>query len=270
MEKLDKAGATSMFEQDDSGRGSAPFSRAALIIDYVAGTTGGASLKQISEAVGLPASTTHRLVNSLVAIGYLSGNDRDKTYYLGRRLLLTLHTAFGSRKVQAMAEPVLKRLVQRFGLVFYVNQLIAEKVRMVAFVLPERVERALVIPGEYTPINATAAGKAIFAFQEARVIDRQLAGDLPKFQPSTITDPAMVRKELELVRERGYAITNSEFEMGVIAIAVPIELQETGVVFSIGLAGFERQMFDQHTLEAYVAALKKAAKELQVALSITR
>ncbi|RWI88898.1 helix-turn-helix domain-containing protein [Mesorhizobium sp.] len=143
------------------------------------------SLKQISEAVGLPASTTHRLVNSLVAIGYLSGNDPDKTYYIGRRLLLILHTAFRSRKVQARAEPALKRLMQSFGLVLYVDQLIAEKARMVAFVLPECVERALVIFGEHTPINATAAGKAIFAFQEARIIDRQFAGDLPKFQPKS-------------------------------------------------------------------------------------
>lgn len=49
-----------------------PLSRAAHMIDAVAGRRDGVTLKKISDALGLPASTTHRLVNSLMALGYLA------------------------------------------------------------------------------------------------------------------------------------------------------------------------------------------------------
>jgi DNA-binding IclR family transcriptional regulator len=132
------------------------------------------------------------------------------------------------------------------------------------------VERALVIPGEYSPIHATAGGKAIFAFQDQAVIDRQLSQPLKKILPNTITDPALVRKELDSVRRQGYALTRSEFGMGVTAIAVPVDVPDAGVVYSIGMAGFESHLFDRFSLKAYVSALRHAAAELSSILTVAR
>lgn len=246
---------------------SMPLTRAAQVIDAVAATKEGVTLKKISEAVGLPASTTHRIVNSLVAIGYLATSENDKTYHLGRRLVRVMHVAFGSRNVQAVADPILSRLLRQFGQVFYVNQLIVDKVRLVAFAMLEVAERALIVPGEYSPIHATASGKAIFAFQERSAIDQQLAKPLQKYLPNTIIDPEIVREELEHVRKQGYAVTHSEFELGVTALAVPIDIPYAGVVFSIGVTGLEQQIFDQYPIETYVAELRDAALELRSSLA---
>lgn len=244
-----------------------PLTRAAQVVDAVAAAKEGVTLKRISEGVGLPASTTHRIVNSLVSIGYLAMNENEKTYYLGRRLVRVMHVAFGARNVQAVADPILSRLLRQFGQVFYVNQLIVDKVRLVAFAMPEVAERALIVPGEYSPIHATASGKAIFAFQNSTAVDQQLAKPLQRYLPNTITDPAMVRRELALVRAQGFAVTHSEFELGVTALAVPIDIPYAGVVFSIGVTGLEQQIFDQFPLETYVAELKDAALELGASLA---
>lgn len=253
--------------KEEANGASVPLSRAALIVDAVAAFREGVTLKKIGEAVGLPASTTHRLVNSLLAIGYLAMDEREKTYHLGRRLVRVMHVAFGPRNIQALADPVLSRLLRQFGQVFYINQLIVDKVRLVAFAMPEIAERALIIPGEYSPIHATASGKAIFAFQDDAAIEKQLAMPLKKFLDNTRTDPSTVRGELERVRRQGYAVTHSEFEMGVTAIAVPIDIPHAGVVFSVGVTGLEHQIFEDHPAEVYIDELRKAAVELRVSLS---
>lgn len=259
-----------MREQDKDNHatgGSIPLSRAAQIVDAVSAIKDGVTLKKISDSVGLPASTTHRLVNSLLAIGYLSVDERDKTYHLGRRLIRVMHAAFGARNVQAVADPILSRLLRLFGQVFYLNQLAGDKVRLVAFAMPEVAERALIVPGEYSPIHATASGKAIFAYQDKQLIDKALSAPLTKFLQNTVTDPAMVEQELRKVREQGYAVTHSEFEMGVTALAVPIEIPKAGVIFSVGATGLEHQIFEHFPLEEYVAELRKAAIELRQSLS---
>lgn len=256
-----------MEKQSDTSEGSAPLTRAAQIVDIVAANRGGLTLKKISEAVGLAPSTTHRMVNSLVAIGYLASREDEKTYELGQRLIRVMHMAFGSRNIQTLSDPVLTRLLRQFGQVSYVNQLVGHKVRLVAFATPERMDRTLVVPGEASPIHATASGKAIFAFQDATIVDRELSLPLQKFLPNTIVDPAAVREELANVRNKGYAITKSEFDLGVTALAVPIEIPNAGVVFSIGITGFENQMFFNATIEQYVRALSEAADELKPVLS---
>lgn len=274
-EQLQKSGkrraegsATAKTRSGSNGFVSAPLRRAAQIVEVVSAAPEGLSLNQIAMMVGLPPSTTHRLVRSLLAIGYLALNENRRTYFLGSRLVHVMHAAFGPKNIQALVEPILSRLVFRFGQVFYVNQLIAEKARVMAFVLPDVVERALVIPGEYSPIHATAGGKAIFASQDNGVIDRQLAQPLKKFLPNTITDPALIRAELSRVRKQGYALTKSEFGIGVTAIAVPVNVPEAGVIYSVCMAGFEAHLFDRFSLKTYVTALRKAAGEFSSVLAV--
>jgi DNA-binding IclR family transcriptional regulator len=242
--------------------------RAAQVIDVVAAAADGLPLHRISEEVGLPASTTHRLVRSLVAVGYLAGDEGSKTYRLGRRLMRVFHAAFGRSNIQVLTEPMLNKLVQKFEQVFYVNQLVAGRVRLAAFVIPNNMQRALVVPGEYSPMHATAMGKAIFAYETEGNVDKQLSGDLEKFQPATIVEPDKVRAELARVRERGYATSKSEYEGGVTAIAVPVEIPKVGVTIAIGAAGLDTAMFQKHSLEDYVAALREAATGIQVELSL--
>jgi DNA-binding IclR family transcriptional regulator len=246
---------------------SAPLSRAAQIIDIVAASPNGIPLHRISAAVSLPPSTAHRLVRSLVAIGYLSMDEDSKLYRLGRRLLRTFHAAFGTPNLQTLVEPILNRLVKTFGQVFYINQLIADQVRLVAYSIPPTAERTFVVPGEQSPVHATAMGKAIFAFEDEQVIARHLSQPMQKFQPNTLTDPDAVRRELALVRERGYAVSNSEYEQGVTAIAVPVEIAPVGTIFAIGVTGLTSSVFASRSLEDYVQALGGAAREIQAELA---
>jgi DNA-binding IclR family transcriptional regulator len=246
---------------------SAPLSRAAVIIDVVAAAPEGLTLNQIAEESGLPVSTTHRLLRSLVAIDYLSIDAGSRTYRVGRRLTRVFRAAFGPADIQAVAEPVLSGLVQKFGQVFYLNQLVGERVRLVAFVLPSGGNRSLIVPGEFSPIHATAAGKVIVAHEGKAAIDRHLQRPLEKFQPATLTDPDQLRREFEITRKRGYALSQAEFDAGVTALALPVSVEGAGVVFALGTAGLAATMFERHSLDEYVQVVGQAAAELQARLS---
>ena len=253
-------------KEETASGGSAPLGRAAQVIDIVAGTPGGLPLNRIAEEAGLPPSTTHRLLRSLLSIGYLAVDEGRRTYRLGRRLIRVFHAAFGPPNVEAVAEPILARLVETFGQVFFVNQLVAGRAKLAAFAVPSGAPRSLVVPGEFSPIHATAAGKAIFAFEDEAMIERALSQPLEKYQPATMTDPDAIRRELALVRERGYALSQSEFDAGVTALAVPVAVEGIGVTYAIGTAGIETSFFERHSLEQYVAAMTLAAQDLRAHL----
>lgn len=179
-------------------------------------------------------------------------------------MVRAMHIAFGAKNVQAVADPILSRLLRHFGQVFSLWTRSGS--------WPSHAGSrgaALIVPGEYSPIHTPASGKAIFAFQDSAMIDRQLAAPLRKFPPNTITDPAAIGSELELVREQGYAVTHSQFEMGVTATAVPIDIPSPGVVFSIGVTGLEQQIFEHSPIEAYIDELRRAAVELRAAFLAT-
>ena len=251
----------------DAGAASAPLSRAAIIIDVVAAAPEGLTLNRIAEETELPVSTTHRLLRSLVSIEYLSTDSGRRTYRIGRRLARVFRAAFGPADIQTVAEPVLAALVQKFGQVFYLNQLVGGRIRLVAFVLPSGGRRSLVVPGEFSPIHATAAGKAIVAFESEAAIERHLRRPLEKFQPATLTDAGQLRREFELTRKRGYALSQSEFDAGVTALALPVSVEGAGVVFALGTAGMETTMFERYPLDNYVRTLSDAVHELQARLS---
>src|SRR5690606_37791710 len=98
------------------------------------------------------------------------------------------------------------------------------------------------------------------------VIEQYLSRPLEKYQSATVTDPEAVHRELAMVRAQGYALSRSEFDRGVTALAVPISVPDVGVTYAIGTAGIETSIFERHSLEEYVQAMANAARELQAHL----
>ena len=70
--------------------------------------------------------------------------------------------------------------------------------------------------GRATPLHCSANGKALLAFGDS------LPAELPALTDRTITDPGVLRAELERVRERGFAVALEELEVGLHAVAAPV------------------------------------------------
>ena len=72
------------------------------------------------------------------------------------------------------------------------------------------------------PFHAAAGAKTILAFASSELVDRVLSEKLPRFSPNTITDPNILKEELEEVRRQGIGFDRGEFNTDVYAIGAPI------------------------------------------------
>ena len=98
------------------------------------------------------------------------------------------------------------------------------------------------------------------------LLDKALAGPLPKLTAKTKTQRKDIDKDYRTVRKNGYATCWDEMAIGLGAIAVPIHLPDIGVVFSLGIAGFIDRLTRRpvpETVELLHAALEPMVRVLR-------
>jgi DNA-binding IclR family transcriptional regulator len=90
--------------------------------------------------------------------------------------------------------------------------------------------------GQRTPLHATSSGKILLAWADEKVLEEAL-DTLERFTPNTITSRSKLLAELKLTRERGWASTNEELEIGLNAVAAPIHDSGGAVVAAVSVSG---------------------------------
>jgi len=91
--------------------------------------------------------------------------------------------------------------------------------------------------GQRTALHATSSGKVLLAHQPEPVRRRLLALPLQAFTPRTVTDSAALEVELAAVRERGWASTVEELEVGLNAVAAPVRGAHGEVLAAVSVSG---------------------------------
>ncbi|HTK63965.1 MAG TPA: IclR family transcriptional regulator [Pseudonocardia sp.] len=195
--------------------------RAFDLMELIADLGGEAGVTELSARSGLPPATIHRLVRTLVDLGYLRQTP-SRSYTLGPRLIRLGETA--SRLIGRWATPVLTELVARFQETANLAVLDADHAVYVAQVPSPHSVRMFTEVGRRVPLYCTGVGKALLAHLPDERVEAYLnKRALAAVTPTTITDPAGLRQELDAIRLRGYAIDDGEREPGVrcVAAAVP-------------------------------------------------
>lgn len=195
-------------------------------------------LVEISQAVGLPLATVHRLLGTLIQRGYVKQNQHNRKYSLGFRALQMGHDMRQRFSLRLEARPFLQRLVQRSGESANLAVLDDGEVVYIDQAQSSRILRMFTQVGNRLPVHSTGSGKALIAYLSADVVDGILRRfGLPARTARTITDPAAFREELTKTRERGYALDDEEQEEGVRCLAVPVRDASGQVVASLSVSG---------------------------------
>jgi DNA-binding IclR family transcriptional regulator len=175
-------------------------------------------LSEISQRVGLPKSTVHRLANQLCAVGWLERNSGG--YRVGLRLLELGSVALQRTGLREVAFRHLHSLSLRTGLAVHLAILdqgevvYLDRITTTRMVLPTRV-------GGREPAYCTALGKAMLAFEEPAAQARALA-KLERRTEFTITEPRALDGALDSVRQTGVAFDKEEAYPGLGCVASPI------------------------------------------------
>ncbi|OGV64654.1 MAG: hypothetical protein A3K19_29980 [Lentisphaerae bacterium RIFOXYB12_FULL_65_16] len=89
------------------------------------------------------------------------------------------------------------------------------------------------IGGRY-PLHCSAPGKVLLAFADNGLFDRLAAKGFEPFTDATLCDPDLLRRELQTIREHGWALDNEEFGRGLLCFAAPLRDHSGAVVGAIG------------------------------------
>jgi IclR family transcriptional regulator, acetate operon repressor len=205
--------------------------RAFEILEVIAAQGGELSLSEIAASVGLPAPSAHRLLRTLVTLGYLR-QETSRRYALAPRLIRLGEAA--SKQFGAWGYPVLTGLMEAIGESANMAILDGSTAIYVAQVAGKHSMRMFTEVGRRVPLHATGVGKALLTAlpddEILRLLD--LAG-MPRITPHTITDPAVMLQDVRASRIRGYSTDDGEQEVGVSCVAVPVPNAPTPTAISI-------------------------------------
>jgi IclR family acetate operon transcriptional repressor len=231
--------------------------RALDVLEALAAAGGTASLTDLAAACGLPLPTLHRLASTLADRGYLR-QAPNRRYSLGSRLVplgTDAHALLGER-----ALPVLRGLAELTGESANLAVLTQGRAEYVAQAPGRHTMRTFTEVGNRVALHCTGVGKALLA-AIAPAHAARLLGTAPLEAPTaaTLTDPAAVRAELALIRERGYALDEGEMEVGVRCVAVGMP---GAAPMAVSVSGPAARMTDDR-ITPVVAALREATTRLR-------
>ena len=188
----------------------------------------GATLTDLAQQVGLPASTAHRLLTTLEQERYVRFNNEGRPWSVGVQAFIIGCAFTKSRSLGALARPHMRHLMENAGET--VNLAVEDEGEAVYLAQVEcrQMMRVFARPGTRVPLHCSAVGKAILSTVSDKSLSRILhQRGMPRLTVKTITTPSALRAELERVRASGYAVDDEEHAIGLRCIAAPI-FDETG------------------------------------------
>lgn len=245
-----------------TGAGVQSIDRAFAILETLADAGGLMSLSQLSERADLPLATIHRLVRTLVQLGYLR-QEENRQYSLGPRLLRLADTT--TRRIAAWCEPLMAEAVAELGESVNLAILDGDDIVYIAQVQPQyNFMRMFTEVGRRTLPHSTAVGKAILADEEpARVRELLRRTGMPRRTEFTITSEDEFLARLDEDRRRGFSTDEGEQEVGVRCVAVTVPGAPRPMALS--MSGPTTRVDDakaQRAAKALHAVAKKISAEL--------
>jgi DNA-binding IclR family transcriptional regulator len=207
------------------------------ILEVLHASPSGVPLKDIAEVTAINKSTAYRVLAHLEREGYVF-RDSSGMYAIGVRLTrLGLGGSFQAT-MRKIGRPVLEELARLTGETVSLAVLEGREVFYVDVMESTHTFRLVSQIGMRHPLYCTALGKVILAFHSQEEQDNLISGiEFKRLTSHTITSAATLRKDLTLIRQRGYSLENEEVYLGSRCIGAPIFDESDRVVAALSVSG---------------------------------
>jgi len=226
---------------------------------------GNLSLDEITKLIGLPKSTTFRLLTSLDKCGYLEQNRENGKYSLGSRFFDLVNSTLPYQRLISIVRPYLQSLMLTFGesvnLGVYDEGMVAH-IFAIDSPKPYRVSATI---GNRAYLHCTGMGKALAANLPAPLVEEIfLKHGLPQRTNRTLTNLAKLMSELESIRKSGVSRDNQEDVEGVSCFGSALFGADGKVVAAISVSGPAVRIDPQAT--AIESGVRETARRISFAL----
>jgi IclR family transcriptional regulator, acetate operon repressor len=212
--------------------GTQSIDRAADLVALVVRSDGPISFTELVEKTGLARSTASRLLQALERGGLLE-RTHDGLFRGGALFTLYANRFDRVESLASAAQPMLERIAEETDETVNLGVPRGDSVVHAAQIDSNFILGATNWIDIDVPPHCSALGKAMYAFDALRLPK----DPLETRTSATVQDVAGLRRQLETVRQRGYAVACGEFEEGLDAIAAPVRDAKGHVLAAIGVSG---------------------------------
>lgn len=191
------------------------------------------TLTELAQATGSDPLSLRPLLKALEANGLVAWDPARSGVRPGPAALAFARSGVGNEDLVELAQPSLQRLAQESGETANLFVSRPDSVDAIAQVDGTHLLGATNWMGRELGLHCTAAGKVFLAFGVAELPD----GELESMTPATISDRRRLERELEAVRDQGYATIVEELELGLCAVAAPVRDRGGDVVAALTVSG---------------------------------
>ncbi len=212
-----------MEETDTRASSTAPAVVTAIrVLDALASFQGSATLDELTQAIGEPRSSVHRILNTLVESELLQRPGPRGGYRMGPKVMTWassfLCTVNLIDEFRTVATPIVARLDETMQLAV----LDWPDVVFVSHVDSKRPVRLVAEVGRRLPAHATAVGKALLAFSGRSAAEWYRLQEMSRLTPRTTTTVEDLERQLARARRRGWAEASEESSENLTCLAAPV------------------------------------------------
>lgn len=240
--------------------------KAMELLACLARAKGPLSLGELSRRTGIPKATAHGLLSSMRPSAVVEQSPEDGKYRLGIRLFeYGCVVSRGWNVLEAAAEPM-RRVAEMTGESVSISALDRGEVLVLDSADAHSDLRVVSEKGARLPVHCTSQGKLLLAYLPEQQRKSVLRGcGFAAYTPHGHTSAASLEAELPEIRERGFAIENGEYRIGLRSVSAPVFNVNGEAAYAVCVVGMFRRI-NSPELEQAAALLLEAAGRISFQL----
>ncbi|NHI17681.1 IclR family transcriptional regulator [Microbacterium excoecariae] len=196
--------------------------RVVLVLTEFGASSAPLGVSDLARRCDLSKAVVHRILQTLVAGGFVRYLSESRKYAIGPAALALGHEAARSSRIREAALPVIAHLAAETGETATATERVGHLRHYVGQVESYKPIRITIRLGDQVPLWSGASGLSILAFLPNVDVDLVLRQPRTQYTDQTIVEEASIRERLAEIRERGWAQTAGERVPFSSSIAAPL------------------------------------------------
>lgn len=221
------------------------------------------TLSQVAVLAGLSPATARRSLHTLERLGYIGRSGRQ---FLLRPRVLAIGAGYLSAiNAEVVLQPFLEQVVSEVGGSASVTVLDDLEIVYLAHAASRSIR---LNAGARYPAYATSMGRVMLAFQPKPLTDAYFQrATLRRITEFTETDPQVLNRLLETVRQAGYAVVQDEIDYGLVSVAIPVLGPSGTVIAAASCTDVTNRATRETLVELRLPALRLAVRRIEGTLA---
>lgn len=217
---------------------------------------------ELAQRLDLSRAAARRYLITLTALGYMATDG--KAYWLTPKVMRLGQSYVASSRLPRTVLPTLQKLTEAIG--ESTNMCVLEGFEAVYIC---RVNAAKLLstgiePGTRLPAHTLAGGRLILSYLPEPELDLWLNNvKLIAYTPLTVVDKVQLKREILKIRKQGYALAESQLEIGLRGVSVPLLDGPGRVVGAISVSMSTAAVTPTAAIKRFVPAMREAAEQLR-------